>query len=298
MIFSFGADLSKETVSVCLLRYNLKQQSHQVIARKEFANRPGGHQALLSWIQRHTPKNASIRLTMEATGVYYEPLALYLQEQAPDIHLSVVLPSQGKRYMQSQGLRSKTDKIDAWGLALMGAERRLPGWAGIDPFWRNLRQLTRTRGSLMEQRTQLRNQVHALAHSGQAGGEAEEALREAIAVISRQIERLTRRIYQQLRSRKDLSEDIEGLRSIPGIGLLTIATVLAETNGFERFSSISQLISYSGYDVVIKESGKWAGKPKISKQGSKYIRRAMYMPASVVVRRGEGAHLRLVSTAG
>lgn len=300
MIYSFGADISKDEFSVCLLGYNLKDQSHQVIARKEFANRPGGHKACLSWLRRHTQKGGSIRVTMEATGVYYESLALYVAEHAPAVHLSVSLPSKAKRYIQSRGLRSKTDKIDAYGLALMGAERMLPKWAGIDPFWGNLRQLTRTRGSLMEQCTQLRNQVHALVHSGQTGGEAEQALQKAIGAISKQIDRLTQRIYQQLRSRKDLSKDIERLRSIPGIGLLTIAVVLAETNGFARFSSIGQLISYSGYDVVIRESGKWAGKPKISKQGSRYIRRAMYMPASVVVRSGKGPsyelYKRLVGT--
>lgn len=293
MMYSLGTDLSKEDFSVCLLGYDLKEQRDQVIARKTFANRPGGFKACLAWMRRHTPEASAIRVTMEATGVYYEALALYLQAHASEIHLSVVLPSQAKRYMQSRGLRSKTDKIDAYGLALMGAERKLSEWAGIDRFWRNLRQLTRTRGSLMEQRTQLRNQVHALSHSGQPGGEAEQALQEAIGVISTQIDRLTQRIYQQLRSRKDLCEQIARLRSIPGIGLLTITTVLAETNGFARFSSISQLISYSGYDVVIKESGKWSGKPKISKQGSKYIRRAMYMPAGVIVRRKKGPMYQL-----
>ncbi|MDZ7808042.1 MAG: IS110 family transposase [Gracilimonas sp.] len=288
MIYSFGADISKDEFSVCLLSYSLKQQKHHVLTRKAFANRPGGHKAFLSWLRRHTGQSSSIRVTMEATGVYYESLALYVHQQASGVHLSVVLPSKAKRYLQSRGLRSKTDKIDAYGLALMGAERKLSGWAGIDPFWRGLRQLTRTRGSLMDQRTQLRNQVHALAHSGQTGGEAEEALEQAITVMNQQMDRLTQRIYQQLRSRKDLAGQVERLRSIPGIGLLTIAIVLAETNGFEPFSSISQLISYSGYDVVIRESGKWAGKPKISKQGSKHIRRALYMPASVVVRSGTG----------
>lgn len=300
MIYSFGTDISKDEFSVCLLGYNLKDQNHQVIARKEFANRPSGHKTCLCWLRRHTQKADSIRATMEATGVYYESLALYITEHAPAVHLSVALPSKAKRYIQSRGLRSKTDKIDAYGLALMGAERMLPKWACIDPFWRNLRQLTRTRGSLMEQCSQLRNQVHALAHSGQAAGEAEQALQEAIGVISKQIDRLTQGIYQQLRSQKDLSEDIGRLRSIPGVGLLTIAVVLAETNGFARFSSIGQLISYSGYDVVIRESGKWAGKSKISKQGSKYIRRAMYMPASAVVRSGKGPsyelYKRLVGT--
>lgn len=300
MIYSFGADISKDDFSICLLRYNLNEQNHKVIGRKCFSNRPGGHKACVSWLRQHTRQSGSIRVTMEATGVYYESLALYLQEQAPDIHLSVILPSKANRYMQSRGLRSKTDKIDAYGLALMGAERVLPTWAGIDTFWQTLRQLSRTRSALMDQRTQLRNQLHALRHSGQPGEEAQQALEEALTVLSRQIERLTGHIHHHLRSRKDLARQIEHLQSIPGIGLLTIATILAETNGFARFNSISQLISYSGYDVVIKESGKWAGKPKISKQGSKYIRRAMYMPANVIVRSGEGPtyelYQRLVGT--
>lgn len=288
MIYSSSADISKDEFSVCLIGYTLNNQSHQVISRKEFSNRLGGHKAFLNWLRRHTPKESSLRVTMEATGVYYEPLALFLQEHAPDIHLSVVLPSKAKRYMQSRGLRSKTDKIDAFGLALMGAERMLSKWVGIDPFWRTVRQITRTRASLVEQRTQLRNQLHALQYSGHTGAEAESALCGVIETISEQIERLTQSLHQQLLSQKELAPNIERLRSIPGIGLLTIATVLAETDGLTRFSSVSQLISYSGYDVVIKESGKWMGKPRISKQGSKYIRQAMYMPASVIVRSGEG----------
>ncbi|SMO79253.1 IS110 family transposase, partial [Gracilimonas mengyeensis] len=105
MMYSFGADISKDTFSVCLVGYNLNQQSHQVCARKEFANRPGAHKAFLGWLRRHAKGTTAIRVTMEATGVYYEGLALYLQEQVPDVHLSVVLPSQAKRYMQSRGLR-------------------------------------------------------------------------------------------------------------------------------------------------------------------------------------------------
>lgn len=300
MIYSFGVDISKDDFSVCILSYNLKNQNHQIIARKVFSNRLAGYKACLNWLNKHIQQPGSVRLVMEATGVYYESLALYIQKHAPDIHLSVILPSQAKRYMQSRGLRSKTDKIDAFGLALMGAERKLSEWKGIDPFWRNLRQLSRTRASLMDQCTQLSNQVHALTHSGQPGGVAQQALQTTIKAMRQQIDRLTQRIYQQLRSRKDLSGQIKCLRSIPGIGLLTIAVVLAETNGLARFNSISQLISFSGYDVVIKESGTWSGKPKISKQGSKYIRRAMYMPASVVVRSGKGPtyqyYQRLVTT--
>jgi transposase len=284
MIYSLGIDISKDEFEACLQTYRLSEQRHQVIARKSFKNKPSGFKACLQWIARHkADREASLRVTMEATGVYYEPLALYIREHHPHIHLAVVLPSKSKKYIQSRGLRSKTDKIDAYGLALMGAERRLSAWKGIDPFWRQLRALTRTRANLQDKRTGLRNQLHALEHSGIPSPQAAESLRQCIQTLTQQINRLTQRIYSQLRKRKELSGRIGCLKSIHGVGRLTIAAVLAETNGFEAFESISQLISFSGYDVVIRESGKWAGKPKLSKQGSKYIRRAMYMPATSVV---------------
>lgn len=289
MIYSLGTDISKEEFTACLQRYNLSEQIHRVLARKSFKNTPSGFKACMRWVRRHTADQpAPLRVTMEATGVYYEPLALFIKENHPQIHLAVVLPSQSKKYIESRGLRSKTDKIDAYGLALMGAERRLDAWGGIDPFWRRLRAMTRTRARLMDQRTALRNQLHALSHSGVAVEEVAESLSECIETLTRQIDSLYRRIGRLLRSRQELAEPIACLKSIPGVGLLTIATVLAETRGFERFNSISQLISYSGYDVVIRQSGQWAGQPKISKQGSSSIRRAMFMPASTVVRSGDG----------
>ena len=289
MIYSVGTDISKDEFEACLQRYLLLKQTHEVVARKKFANKPSGFKAFIQWVRRHTRSHpAPIRCTMEATGIYYEGLALYLHQEHTEVHLSVVLPSQSKQYIQSQGLRSKTDKIDAYGLALMGAERHLSAWKGIDPFWRELRALTRTRADLMDQRTQFRNQLHALDHSGLPVESVREALEGCIQTLSQHIDQLTGQIRKHLRKRKALAEPIACLRSIPGVGLLTVAAILAETNGFEEFYSISQLISFSGYDVRIRESGKWKGKPRITKQGSKYIRRAMYMPATTIVRSEKG----------
>jgi len=289
MIYSFGFDIAKDQFEVCLQQYRLDQQTGHILARKTFDNTPAGYKRWIKWARsRASDPQLPWRVTMEATGVYYEPLALFIQQNHPDIHLAVVLPSRAKKYINSQGFRSKTDKIDAQGLALMGAERRLAPWEGIDPYWRELRSMTRTRTDLMDQRTQLRNQLHALTHSGQASEAVIEALQACITTLSKQIQQLTQAIYKQLEAREQLDTSLAYLVSIPGIGRLTVATLLAETNGFAAFHSISQLISFSGYDVVIKQSGRWTGKPKISKQGSKYIRRAMYMPANAVVRSQTG----------
>ncbi len=69
------------------------------------------------------------------------------------------------------------------------------------------------------------------------------------------------------------------MTSIPGIGFIAATTVVSETQGFSNITSIKQLSSYAGYDVKLRESRKYIGKTRISKQGNSYIRQILYMPA-------------------
>ncbi len=75
---------------------------------------------------------------------------------------------------------------------------------------------------------------------------------------------------------------------MPGVGLLTAAIVLGETNGFELIRNKRQLTSYAGFDVIEKQSGTSVkGKPHISKRGNKYLRKAMHLPALAAIRHDE-----------
>jgi transposase len=72
---------------------------------------------------------------------------------------------------------------------------------------------------------------------------------------------------------------VDKICHIKGVGTLTVATIVAEANGFDLIKNIPQLISYAGYDVVEDQSGKRIGKTKISKKGNTHIRRILHMPA-------------------
>ena len=75
---------------------------------------------------------------------------------------------------------------------------------------------------------------------------------------------------------------------MPGIGILTAVTILAETNDFELIRNKKQLVSYAGLDVVQKQSGTSVhGKARISKKGNRNLRKAMYMPALAAIRSDE-----------
>ena len=86
-----------------------------------------------------------------------------------------------------------------------------------------------------------------------------------------------------------LKERTNKINKIKGVSILTIATLIAETNGFYLFKDHRQLVSYSGYDVIENQSGKTKGKTRISKKGNSHIRRCLHMPAFNVVRYNQGA---------
>ena len=77
-----------------------------------------------------------------------------------------------------------------------------------------------------------------------------------------------------------LLADINNICTIPGVSVLTAATVIGETNGFELIRSKKQLTSYAGLDVKEKLSGTSVkGKPRISKRGNRYLRSCLHLPA-------------------
>ncbi|WP_256762170.1 IS110 family transposase [Cohnella sp. WQ 127256] len=67
------------------------------------------------------------------------------------------------------------------------------------------------------------------------------------------------------------------LRSIPGVGPLTAATIYAEIGDIKRFPSVKQLTAFAGLDSSVYESGTFkANQNHISKRGSAYLRTALY----------------------
>jgi transposase len=83
---------------------------------------------------------------------------------------------------------------------------------------------------------------------------------------------------------KALKRKMDFLTSIPGISFKSAATVVGETLGFESIVNAKQLSSYAGYDIILRESGNFKGKTKISKKGNGHIRAALHMPSMTCVR--------------
>lgn len=285
-----GVDVSKDTLDVVFSTIDL-QQHVKVKGSRKFANTAAGFEQFLQWVESKRDKTIELRVLMEATGIYYEQLAWFVYEKKYAV--SVVLPTKAKRYLQAIGQKSKNDRIDARGLAQMGLEQRLPLWQPLSSNIYRLRLLTRQLEDFNNQRTMCLNQLHALSHSAYAVKEVGKSLKRVVQGLEKGISQLEKAIEKLIEKDPVLNAKVQKILAIKGVGLKTVAVLLAETNGFATFENQGQLVSYAGYDIVENQSGKRAGKTRMSKKGNAHIRRAMHLPAFGVVRYKEAAFVKV-----
>ena len=71
------------------------------------------------------------------------------------------------------------------------------------------------------------------------------------------------------------------ITTIPGIGDTLGAIILSEIGDIHRFNAPNKLVAFAGLDVRVAQSGEFTGtRQKISKRGSPYLRRAIWLAAS------------------
>lgn len=168
--------------------------------------------------------------------------------------------------------------------AQMGAQQRLAVWQPLSEFYFTLRTLTRHLQSLQQTRNSLSNQLHALQTSIYRVPMATDQLKALLECLNRQIDRDERAIRNHLASNTTVAGKVDQLCYIKGVGLVSVAVILAETNGFALINHARPLVSYAGYDVVENQSGNRTGKTRISKKGNHRIRRILHFPTINVVR--------------
>ena len=71
------------------------------------------------------------------------------------------------------------------------------------------------------------------------------------------------------------------LHTIPGIGIMGAATILAEIGDISRFKNSSALVAFAGIDPTVRQSGEFNSTHNhMSKRGSPYLRHAIFLAAT------------------
>ena len=277
-----GIDCSKDTLDTAI---NFLDEMFQttVYATEVFENNDKGFKNLIKWMRKLCLKELPYQVVVEATGVYHERLAYAMVNNG--FSISVVLPNKIRNYCRSTDIRTVTDKICAKQIAEFGLVKKLDNWVVPDKVYNHLKGLTRERTQLQEEKTAVSNQLHAIKHAALVSSTTVHRSAKRIKFIEQQIEQIEGEIKNVVNEHPELKEKVEKICSIKGLGLITVVSIIAETNGFNLVRNQKQLVCYAGYDVIVKDSGTSVkSKPRISHKGNKYIRRALYFPAITAVK--------------
>jgi transposase len=294
-----GIDVAQNELVVALGRID-EESTVDIYAHKTFPNTAKGFRALVEWATKLTDANVPVRYVMEATGVYHESLAYFLASQGANI--SIVVPNKISNFFRSLEVKTITDKTSAQAIAQFGLERKLDNWKQPNALYRRIRHLTRERDQVIADRTVAKNQLHAELAGFEPLSSSVKRIKQKIAFLEKQEQEIKAELIALLKQDAEVERQVKLISTLPGIGILTAATILGETNGFELIRNKRQLTSYAGLDVREKQSGtSIRSKPTISKKGNSYLRKAMHLPALTAIRvdeRFKGVFARLVAKHG
>jgi transposase len=269
-----GIDVSKLKLDIALL-FNGKVKS------KVLDNSSEGHKSLLEWLGKSKAAMAPMHVCMEATGVYYEALALALHEAG--LKVSVVNPSCIKGFGHSENIRNKNDAIDAGLIARYCAAMDPAPWTPPPLEQRQLRAWSLRVQALKDIRQQEENRLEAHTITGMK--DVATHVKEHITWLDTEIKKLEKEIGDHIDRHPGLKHDAELISSIPGIGATTVARILGHLGDIRRFDSAKALSAFLGVTPKQRSSGtSLKGRTMISRTGNASLRAALFMP-SMVARR-------------
>ncbi len=129
--------------------------------------------------------------------------------------------------------------------------------------------------------------IYDLAASSIGTPKGREGYRAMLRHFIEDIRKLESRINDMERQIRELyrgESSFDHLQSIPGVGALIAAILLAEVGPIANYRSAKQLVKFAGLNVIGKQSGEYQSIRVISKMGNSLLRSALYQAAIAAAR--------------
>jgi len=277
-----GIDVSKPFFDVALV-IDQSFEGLPKIPSARFKRTRAGVKGFFHWLTdqlRESLDTDQVGLVMESTGPYSLELYGFLTELDQWHTVAIVNPRLVKDFIKSLGIRNKTDQIDAKAIAYFGRERTPVSFQPREPVYQRLRDLTRYRRSLVDEKAALSLRLQVCTDKFVARN-----LKNQINAALRLIRNTEKEIRKVIKENPNLARDMKIMCSMKGIGPVTAWTVLGELGDLRRFKKSRQLSAMAGLSPSKTESGiSVRGRTKLVKQGGGRIRKVIYMAALAAVR--------------
>lgn len=270
-----GLDVSAREISVA--RVGNKEQTPTIAS---FVNDGAGHRALVAYLLRG---NGRVRVCLEASGNYSIDVGLALHAHR-QVEVSLVNPRRARRFAESLGERSKTDPVDARVLCQYAVRMPWEPWRPPSAAALRLRAITRAIENLGVMHTQETNREHALKASQALPMLLVREMRRHQRYLERRMQQLRREARRLITKHQELERRFQLMMTVPGVGETSALQILGELAVLPDNLDARQWVAFSGLDPSQFTSGSSVEKrPRISRGGSRHLRRALYMPALVAL---------------
>lgn len=232
---------------------------------RRFENTVEGRQAFLQQL----PEPGTCLVVLEATGGYERTLVADLAEAGQFV--AVVNPRQVRDFAKGLGILAKTDRIDAQVIARFAHTVR-PVPQVYSQRQEQLSELVSRRRQLVEHRTaemsRKRQGISPLVR---------QSIQQLIDALNKDIRRIDKAILKLVASDDDWRERFELVKTVPGVGDQTAATLLAELPELGRLDrqKVSALVGVAPFN---RDSGQFSGRRTIW-GGRASVRSVLYMAA-------------------
>jgi transposase len=214
-------------------------------------------------------------VVMEATGGLERPVRAVLERVG--LLCAVVNPRQVRNFAKSMGILAKTDSIDALVLATFGEKVEPEARPGKDQDVQELEAILTRRRQLVGMLTGEKNRLKQ-ANSAQV----RKNIQEHIAWIETCIKDLDKDMRMWIKDMPEWKEKGEIIQSVPGIGPVTMCTLLASLPELGKLTR-KQIAALVGLAPFNRDSGKFRGPRRIW-GGRAAVRAVLYMAALTAIK--------------
>ena len=250
-----GIDVAKDKVDASI---------RSLSQRQTFPSTTEGRRTLIRWLRKHKVGKAA----MEASGGYERDWAKALREAR--IEVRIVDPKRVRSFARSAGRLAKNDAIDAEMIAWFAETFGEAPSQAYDAARDKLVQIVRARQSLLDLQTSLQNRgEHA------APEVVQKMQARLLKTIALEVAKLEAAITAMIKATPHLAELAEIIESVPGLGKITSAGLVAAMPELGQVSNniAAALLGVAPYD---DDSGQRRGDRHI-KGGRRKVRNLFYM---------------------
>jgi transposase len=275
-----GIDVSKLTLDICVIDDNEKKY-----LATQISNNTDGYKRLEKELKRAQEKSGfsgsfDYHFCLEATGIYSNGIVSFLLSKKRLV--SVLNPYVSASFLKARLCRTKTDKVDAEGVALYALKMNPRAFKQAPEMIRVLQKEVRFLQSLIQKKTQFVREKESLSSEHKAIHD------ELILVMNSKIKKQQVLIQALIKKHAKLSEYSKCLQSIPGVGEQTAWIILSEL----MYDAESELpieakkqVAHAGLAPMERSSGSSVyAAPRISKTGNRILRKALFFPALTAIR--------------